>query len=200
MASEDLPAHGLRGPATLPRDKAALRAVMRAARKAYVAALAPGERVALEATLGEIVRPHLREGAVIGSYATHGGEIDPRAITPVTALPWFADAMSECVFRPGRPSERGPFGVRQPSGRGGAVQPDIIFAPLLAADLRGYRLGQGGGHYDRLLASLPDRAAVTVIGLAWDMQIIPHVPEDPWDMALDAVATPTRWIVPLPSR
>jgi len=41
---------------------------------------------------------------------------------------------------------------------------------------------------------------VMVIGVAWDMQIVAHVPEDPWDMALDAVATPTRWIVPPPAR
>jgi len=172
---------------------------MRAERRAYVAGLAPGERAALEAALGAIVRPYLPAGAIIGSYAPHGGEIDPARIAPGATLPWFADAMGECVFRPGPATQRGPFGVRQPSQRGAPVQPTVIFTPLLAADTRGYRLGQGGGHYDRLLAGLPDRAAVMVIGVAWDMQIIPHVPDDPWDMALDAVATPTRWIVPVPA-
>lgn len=173
---------------------------MRVVRREYVSGLVSADRAGLEAGLADIVRPHLLEGAIVGSYAPHSGEIDPACITSAAALPWFVDAMGECVFRPGPARERGPFGVRQPSSRGTPVRPDIILAPLLAADLRGYRLGQGGGHYDRLLADLPDRAAVTVIGLAWDMQIIAYVPEDPWDMALDAVATPTRWIVPALAR
>lgn len=196
MASEDFSAHGPRGPATLSRDKTTLRAAMRAARRAYVASLTETKRTELESGLAAIVRPRLPENAIVGSYAPHGSEINPGAIAPTAALPWFADAMSECVFRPGPARERGPFGVRQPRGHGAPVQPDVILAPLLAVDIRGFRLGQGGGHYDRLLAGLPDRGAVLVIGVAWDMQIIDHVPEDAWDMALDAVATPTRWIGP----
>ena len=90
--------------------------------------------------------------------------------------------------------------MRQPRARGAIMEPTVILVPLLAADARGFRLGQGGGHYDRLLAGLPDRGAVLVIGLAWDMQIIAHVPDDPWDMTLDATATPTRWIVPPAAR
>jgi 5-formyltetrahydrofolate cyclo-ligase len=172
---------------------------MRAARKAYVVGLTADERAALESALAAIVRCHLPEGAIMGSYAPHGAEIDPGGISSTAALPWFADAMSECVFRSGPARERGPFGVRQPRGQAAPVQPDVILTPLLAADKRGYRLGQGGGHYDRLLAGLPDRGAVMVIGVAWDIQIIDHVPEDPWDMALDAVATPARWIVPAPA-
>ncbi len=173
---------------------------MRSARRDYVTALAPAERAALQTALDAIVSPHLAKDAVVAAYSPHGGEIDPLGIVPGAALPWFADAMSECQFRTGPATERGPFGVRQPRGTAPRVVPTVIFTPLVAADLRGYRLGQGGGHYDRLLAALPDRAAVTVIGLAWDMQIVSQVPEDPWDMALDAVATPSRWIVPASSR
>lgn len=173
---------------------------MRAARRAYVAGMTTAERAELEGALAAIVRPYLIEGAVVGSYAPHGGEIGPGAIAPTASLPWLADAMSECVFRPGPARERGPFGVRQPRGQGAPVQPNVILTPLLAVDNRGFRLGQGGGHYDRLLAGLPDRGAVFVIGVAWDLQVIDRVPEDPWDMALDAVATPTRWIVPASTR
>lgn len=181
-------------PPTLPADKTAARAAMRSLRLAFVDALAAGERAALEAALAATIRTHLPPGAVIAAYAPHGAEIDPGGVAPAMALPWFADAMSACRFRRGPATERGPFGVRQPARAQPIVQPAVILAPLLAADRHGHRLGQGGGHYDRLLAALPDRAAVIVIGCAWDMQIVAGLDPDPWDMPLDAVATPTRWI------
>ena len=54
---------------------------------------------------------------------------------------------------------------------------------------QGKRLGQGGGHYDRWLASRP---ATLRIGLAWDAQLVEELPVEPHDMALNAIVTPTR--------
>lgn len=141
-----------------------------------------------------VVRAHLPADAVIAAYAPHGAEIDPRGVATGMAFPWFADAMGNCLFRLGPASERGPFGVRQPRASAPAVTPTVILAPLIAADRHGTRLGQGGGHYDRLIAALPDRAAVMVIGCAWDMQVVERLMADPWDMSLDGVATPGGWI------
>ena len=107
MALEDFSAHGPRGPATLPRDKAVLRVAMRAARRAYVDGLSLDERAAQATALAGIVQPRLPASAIVGAYAAHGGEIDPQQIAPSAALPWFADAMSECVFRLGPGTERG---------------------------------------------------------------------------------------------
>ena len=198
MASEDLPAHGPRGPANVSAlDKAALRAVMRSARGRYVAGLSATERRALEAALAGHVRAWLAaeypDGAAVAAYAAHGSEVDVAAAARGAALPWFADAMSDCVFKRGPATERGPFGVRQPRASAPVVTPQVILAPLIAFDRTGARLGQGGGHYDRLIAALPDRAAVRVIGCAWAMQEVAHVPGDPWDMALDGVVTPDGW-------
>lgn len=169
---------------------------MRARRAAYVAGLVAGERAGLEAALCSTIRAHLPPDAVIAAYAPHGAEIDPRGVAKGMAYPWFADAMSACLFRLGPARERGPFGVRQPRASAAVVEPTVILTPLIAADRHGTRLGQGGGHYDRLIAALPDRAAVLVIGCAWGMQIVDRLVADPWDMALDAVATAGEWFNP----
>ena len=173
-------------------DKPSLRAAMRARRTAYVEGLSVDERASLEASLAARVRALLPPDAVVAAYARHGAEIDVSGVAPGMALPWFADAMAPCLFRIGPARERGPFGVRQPRASAPVVEPTVILVPLIAFDDRGYRLGQGGGHYDRLLASLPDRGAVLAIGCAWEMQRVERVPEDAWDMALDAVVTPKR--------
>ncbi len=65
--------------------------------------------------------------------------------------------------------------------------------PLLAVDRRGTRLGQGGGHYDRTLATLRAAGPVLAVGMAWDCQLVDALPTDPWDEPLDALATPSGW-------
>jgi 5-formyltetrahydrofolate cyclo-ligase len=66
------------------------------------------------------------------------------------------------------------------------MSPDIILVPLLAFDRQGRRLGQGGGHYDRLLARNPQAKAV---GLAYAAQEVPLVPTEPHDRRLDWILT-----------
>lgn len=67
---------------------------------------------------------------------------------------------------------------------------DLALVPGLGFDARGHRLGRGKGYYDRLLAGFSGRK----IGVAFDLQIVPEVPREPHDIALDAVVTPTRWL------
>ena len=71
-----------------------------------------------------------------------------------------------------------------------APAPDVVLVPGLAFDERCQRLGRGAGFYDRFLADLPARA----VGVAFDFQIVASLPTDEWDIPLDAVATPSRWI------
>jgi 5-formyltetrahydrofolate cyclo-ligase len=85
--------------------------------------------------------------------------------------------------------ETGPFGLLQPSAGAQAVEPDVLFVPLLGFTTSGHRIGQGGGHYDRYLAARPH---VTAIGLAWDAQLIDDLPVEEHDVRLDYVVTPTR--------
>jgi 5-formyltetrahydrofolate cyclo-ligase len=60
---------------------------------------------------------------------------------------------------------------------------------LLGFTRDGHRLGQGGGHYDRWLASHPQ---VVALGLGWDCQLLDNLPLEPHDCALRAIVTPTR--------
>ena len=88
----------------------------------------------------------------------------------------------------------GPFQVREPVAACPVVELkrlDLALVPGLGFDARGYRLGRGKGHYDRLLAGFTGMK----IGVAFDFQIVAEVPCEPHDVALDAVVTPTRWIV-----
>ena len=88
----------------------------------------------------------------------------------------------------------GPFQVREPVAACPVValnRLDLALVPGLGFDARGYRLGRGKGHYDRLLAGFTGMK----IGVAFDFQIVAEVPCEPHDVALDAVVTPTRWIV-----
>ena len=67
----------------------------------------------------------------------------------------------------------------------------FVLLPLLGFDHQGFRLGQGGGYYDRALASLRFRRPL-LVGLAYDCQRVEVVPREAWDQPLDAVVTPTR--------
>ena len=67
--------------------------------------------------------------------------------------------------------------------------PKILVIPLLAFDSAGYRLGFGGGFYDRTLAELRDQSDVYAIGAAFEGQKIDSVPHDKFDQRLDAVVT-----------
>jgi hypothetical protein len=72
------------------------------------------------------------------------------------------------------------------------VYPDLVLVPLIAVDARGTRLGQGKGHYDRVLAKLRERAAL-LIGVGWEVQRLDRlIPPDPWDVALDGFASSGR--------
>jgi 5-formyltetrahydrofolate cyclo-ligase len=86
------------------------------------------------------------------------------------------------------------YGVPEPDDSAPAVRVDdidLIVTPGLAFDAQCWRLGRGGGFYDRLLAR-GDRRATTV-GAAFDIQILDDLPRDQGDARLDAVATPSRW-------
>jgi 5-formyltetrahydrofolate cyclo-ligase len=75
---------------------------------------------------------------------------------------------------------------------------ELAVVPGVAFDLRGHRLGYGGGYYDRLLGLLPRSA--WKIGLAFELQILPSLPISTHDIAVDAIVTEERIILPERSR
>jgi 5-formyltetrahydrofolate cyclo-ligase len=85
------------------------------------------------------------------------------------------------------------FGVPSPPATGADLSPRLIFVPLLAFDRAGRRLGQGGGHYDRIISLHRAHGAVAV-GLAYAEQEMGVVPTGPHDACLDWVLTPLEAI------
>jgi 5-formyltetrahydrofolate cyclo-ligase len=90
--------------------------------------------------------------------------------------------------------ERAAYGFHQPRSGLSAWQAsgpqDVILVPGLAFGTQGERLGRGKGHYDRYLANCP----AFRIGVAFDIQITEGLGQNPWDQAMQAIVTPTRWI------
>ncbi|HEX8571524.1 MAG TPA: 5-formyltetrahydrofolate cyclo-ligase [Allosphingosinicella sp.] len=188
-------------PSPSPCDKPALRREALERRRGYARSLAPGVRAELEAKLAQIVLPRLIAARIVAGYHPLKDEISPYPVLAGlgegqrAALPWFLDRDSRMLFREAPAVEPSPWGVLQPSGAAEALAPDVVLVPLVAADRHGSRIGHGKGHYDRALSHLREGGDVLAVGLAWEHQILDDpIPADPWDMPLDAIATPQEWI------
>ncbi|MEA3064386.1 MAG: 5-formyltetrahydrofolate cyclo-ligase [Sphingomonadales bacterium] len=188
-------------PSPSPPGKPGLRAEALAARRAYTRSLAPGMRAELERQLAGIVLPRLIAAKVVAGYHPLKDEISPYAILDRlgtgqrAALPWFLDRDARMLFREAPAVEPSPWGVLQPTAAAEALAPDVVLVPLVAADRAGTRIGHGKGHYDRALAHLREGGDVFTIGIGWEPQILDApIPADPWDVPLDAIATPGEWI------
>jgi 5-formyltetrahydrofolate cyclo-ligase len=93
----------------------------------------------------------------------------------------------------------GPYGTKQPPADQPLCRPDVILAPMLAFDSAGWRLGYGGGFYDRTLAALRGAGHhLSVIGIAYDGQKLDKIPVGPYDMRLDAVLCLTGLFMSVP--
>ena len=95
-------------------------------------------------------------------------------------------------WRHGDPMVPGAYGIARPA-HDVAVRPTLIVIPCLGFDLRAYRLGYGGGFYDRTIAALRAEASLPVrtVGVAWDEALIDDFDPLPTDLPLDAVITPS---------
>jgi 5-formyltetrahydrofolate cyclo-ligase len=187
-------------------NKAALRARLRAARRAHVAALPDAVRGLLFHRPPRAVCELIPAGATIGLYAETAEEAPASGYSrwfldqghPL-ALPWFAARDAAMAFRvwdnpfDEDELERGPWGMAQPAATAPAAIPTVVFVPLVGFTPAGGRLGMGAGHYDRWLEAHPEAMA---IGMAWDCQEVAELPQEPHDRPLAAIVTPTRLIGP----
>lgn len=90
---------------------------------------------------------------------------------------------------------KGAFGIREPASDRDPVAPselDLFLIPGVGFSPTGARLGYGGGYYDRFLAQR--RAGAVIIGLAYDLQVVPRIPMDKHDVRVNIIVTPTRVI------
>lgn len=100
-------------------------------------------------------------------------------------------------WQPGEELIPGAYGILEPSPKAILIYPeqvDLILVPAVACDAAGYRLGYGGGFYDRLLAQ-PQWQKTRAIGIIFDFAYLPELPVDTWDRRLDGVCSETRLIL-----
>ena len=177
------------GEMTMSDPKAAARTAAFARRKA---AFAAGQGQAAE-LLADVLSAHA--GKVLAGYMPMRTEIDPMpamaAHQGLVGVPVIMAAATPLKFRewaPGVAMIAGDFGALIPA-EGAWITPQVVIVPLLAFDARGYRLGYGGGFYDRTLQGLRAKGPILAIGFAFAAQEVDVVPTDAFDQKLDLVVT-----------
>ena len=143
-------------------------------------------------------------GGPVAGFFPFGSELDVRPLMfrlhdlgCALALPVIMGKDLPLEFRLWLPSHTlipGPMGILQPGPDASVIRPALILAPLLAFDRQGWRLGYGGGFYDRTLAALGDDPPVITVGIAFGAQEVDHVPHNSLDQPLGYVATETELI------
>lgn len=176
----------------LESEKADARLLMRAER----AAVEPRDA---SLKLIENFPLELAKLSPVAGYWPVGGEIDGRPLLAALAkagrtvcLPRMESRQGPARFLVWRGTEAltaDAFGVPSPPTTGADVSPRLFLVPLLAFDRAGGRLGQGGGHYDRIISLYRAHGAIAV-GLAYAEQEMDRVPTGPHDAHLDWVITP----------
>jgi 5-formyltetrahydrofolate cyclo-ligase len=184
----------------LARQKDALRARMRNIRSS----IAPEERLRLAGDIqARLLRlPAITEARTILLFYSFGSEVPTAGIIQRlldggtrVLLPFLeGKEMEAAELRPGESLAATAYGPKEPSRRlpVDPAEVDAVIAPGLAFDVHGYRLGYGGGHYDRYLSRV--RPSSPRVGIAFHLQMLPSVPHGPGDQALDVVVTEVETI------
>ena len=140
-----------------------------------------------------------REPGIVSGFKPFSDEID---VLPLmarlagegwrTALPVVVGRDRPLVFRawaPGEPTVAGAWAIPVPPDGAPEVEPDVLLVPMLAFDGAGFRLGYGGGFYDRTLAALRAVKPVTAVGVGFSGQEMEQVPREAHDEPLDWILT-----------
>ncbi|RZI86671.1 MAG: 5-formyltetrahydrofolate cyclo-ligase [Rubrivivax sp.] len=155
-----------------PADRGALRRQLLAKRLAWAEGpQAASAQTALQKQLLDVLRQ--LEPECLGLFWPIQGEFNPRPVALAAqkewpcqlALPWSEKASKLMHYRPWHGKDLSTVdecGIPSPEGR--PCVPDVVLVPCLGFTPDGWRLGYGGGYFDRFLAAHPD---VTAIGVAW---------------------------------
>jgi 5-formyltetrahydrofolate cyclo-ligase len=137
---------------------------------------------------------------IVSGYLAIGDELDPGPLLALLALrgaqicmPMMIGRHNPLAFRrysPGDALEDRMWGIKEPLGTAELVTPSVLLVPLLAFDADGWRLGYGGGFYDRTLHGLRSAGLTIAVGLGFDEQEVGAVPHDAADQPLDFILTP----------
>lgn len=189
------------GDSLVAADWSQVRAWRKAKRQALIAArlsISPVERAAHAQVVGSELTALLRGlgGRLLGFYWPFKGEYDPRPLVRALhadgmklALPVVTEKARPLIFRPWQPGMQmapGIWNIPVPAS-GEPVAPDVLLAPVVGFDSQGFRLGYGGGYYDRTLAAAPRRP--TVIGIGFAIGEVPTIYPQPHDIPMDVIVT-----------
>jgi 5-formyltetrahydrofolate cyclo-ligase len=182
----------------LVATKRRLRVAANARREAWgtAAAHAAASLAARDQLLESVPLP---AGCSVSAFWPLGAEIDTRPLLDAlharghaVGLPVVVGRGQPLAFRrwwPGQALVQGGFGVMVPPPEALPLVPDVAVTPLLAFDRQGYRLGYGGGFYDRTLRLLRGGLKVLAVGYAFAAQEVEAVPRAAYDEPLDWLVT-----------
>ena len=136
------------------------------------------------------------QSGTLGVYWPFRAELDPRGLIEwavaegrTVALPVVVEKKAPLEYRAWQPGEAlvdGVWNIPVPEKRE-VVTPAIVLAPLVGFDRACYRLGYGGGYFDRTLAALRPRPLA--IGVGFDVQALATIQPQPFDVAMDLIVT-----------
>ncbi|GJD93623.1 5-formyltetrahydrofolate cyclo-ligase [Methylobacterium iners] len=190
-------------PAVLPPDAdwAAVREWRKQTRAALIqqrTGISASDRAAWSDNISRALLEALdsSNATIIGVYWPFRGEYDPREVMANLrdrgtrlALPVIVERGQPLVFRewqPGSLMTQGVWNVPMPES-GQAVMPDLLVVPFVGFDAKGYRLGYGGGFYDRTIAAMP--AKPRTIGVGFKLGRLETIYPQPHDIALERIIT-----------
>jgi 5-formyltetrahydrofolate cyclo-ligase len=137
----------------------------------------------------------------VGFYWPFRGEFDARPLVRTliadgmtAALPAVVQPRTPLEFRrwaPGAAMEHGVYNIPIPKERD-LLQPELLIVPLVGFDGAGYRLGYGGGYYDRTIASFA--AKPYAIGVGFEMSRLPTIYPQPHDIPMNAILTEAGFV------
>ncbi|SHI22843.1 5-formyltetrahydrofolate cyclo-ligase [Ferrimonas marina] len=146
----------------------------------------------------------VQHASQIAIYIANDGELDPHLLAEVLhargkqlALPvmhpFSPNQLLFQRYQPGQSLRTNRFQIPEPALAKPDIVPlqelDLVLMPLVGFDGEGHRLGMGGGFYDRTLGGFTTTQRPQLLGLAHSVQEVAQLPNEAWDVPLDAVAT-----------
>ena len=150
----------------------------------------------------DILKLEKNKKIVFGGYFTSNYEIDCLSILEKlqnkgfkTSLPVIKNnkQMDFYLYKKFDPLIINQYGIPEPNPIN-LVLPDVIFVPLVAYDKFKFRIGYGGGYYDRYLSSIQNHKKIIKIGLGFSFQRIDKLSTNQYDQKLDYVITEKNFI------
>ena len=164
-------------------------------------ALDPAWRIEASLEMAEVANSVIRiePGAIVSGFWPMRSEVDVRPLMFALrengarlCLPAILDKTT-MVFRElirGATLVEMDFGTAGPGEEAETLDPSIMLVPLAAFDARGHRIGYGAGYYDRAIELLTRNGhALRLVGVAFDCQEVPEVPDEPHDVIIPEIMT-----------